>query len=347
MTAGEPRRLSKIPSLDGLRGLAVSLVIGFHLTLGGHPILRSGSLGVNLFFVLSGFLITALLIGGIARTGLRYGAFLTRRALRLVPALLVMVVVTTVVLQVTSDRNAAVSLDALPFVLTWTSNLALVTVQPNLGVFSHTWSLALEEQFYILWPLLLAAMIRRCTRRTCYAVTAGLAVACVLVRVGAVISGRNGLSIQADSLLIGCLAGMLFCWSGPQLIARLPTGFGLGVGWVVAAAAILAIPHQSQAMPTLGYPLFAVLVAVTLLRLSLAETHGWPEAVLRSRTARRLGVISYGIYLWHVPAFVVLADHGVGELGLIVVGPVLAVALAEVSYRVVETPFLRIKDRGR
>jgi peptidoglycan/LPS O-acetylase OafA/YrhL len=345
-TSAPPRRLPRnLGALDGLRAVAVAAVIGFHLTLNGRPLMPSGSLGVNLFFVLSGFLITTLLVRNISDHGLRYGNFLTRRVLRLAPALITMVGVVVLVLAATDSPHLSSSLHALPFALTYTSNIAMLTVQPNLGWLSHTWSLALEQQFYIVWPLLLSFLLQRTSRRTCCVVVTVLAAVFALVRVGVALSGRSGLSLQGDTLLVGCLAGLAFCWSGPRLMGYLPGAGLLAAGWAAAAVTATFVNHSDLLMPTIGYLAFSTLSAMTLLRLTLTPASSIAERALRNPVVRYLGVISYGIYLWHLPVVDFLREVGSPDMMVILIGPTASIALATASYNLVERPFLRVKDR--
>lgn len=341
-----PRRLPQhLAALDGLRAVAVTAVIAFHLTSNGKPLLSSGSLGVNLFFVLSGFLITTILVGGITDHGLRYGTFLTRRALRLVPALVAMVAVVVVVMTLTDAPSSADSARALPFVLTYTSNLSMLTITPRMGLFAHTWSLALEEQFYLLWPLALALLLRKCTRRTALAVVLAAAIFFAGVRAAVALTGRTGVSLQADTLLVGCLAALVFCWATPETLARLPRGGVLGAGWVAVGLAAALVPHDSTALLTVGYPTFAVLVALTLIHLAARPGGRFATIALAGRPVAYLGLISYGVYLWHLPVMVLLSDAGVTGPASYIAVPAVTLPVAALSYHLLERRFLQIKER--
>ena len=341
------RRLpAHLASLTGLRAVAVAWVFCFHVTgEGGTPLLRSGSLGVNLFFVLSGFLITAILVAGIEDRGLRYGAFLARRALRLVPALVLLVLVVASVATLTNTAGSEQTTAAVPFVMTYTSNIALLTVAPNLGMFSHTWSLALEEQFYLCWPLLLGLLVARTSRATTVKVVTALAVLAATARALVAVTGRSGLSLQADTLLIGCLAGLAFCWGPASLTAGRFTGRLLAVAWATTSVVLVFVPHTAPVLPLVGYPAFSLTAALSLLRLAHRHSGTIVPRALSSSVVVYVGTISYGIYLWHLPVLDIVRDRGLSEVASAFVALAITLAVAALSYHFWERPFLRVKDR--
>lgn len=328
-----------------MRTVAVLGVILYHTTWRERPALPSGSLGVNLFFVLSGFLITSILIGELAAGRYSYGRFLLRRALRLAPALLALVVISVLVLWGTHSLALGPSLAALPFVVTYTSNFAMVSVTPNMGWFAHTWSLSLEEQFYLLFPILLAFLVRKTPRTVALGTTLLLALLFAGLRTVISLHGRNGLSLQADSLLFGCAAAMVFAWSGAGMARLLPPPLFLGIGWTGAVLVAATVDHQNKVLDIVGYPCFSVLVAVTLLRLASTTSTRSPHRLLESRLMVYLGGISYGIYLWQLPVIEGLRELGSPEIATLVIAPISSVILATVSYALVERPFLRLKGR--
>ena len=147
-------------ALDGLRGVAVLAVLGFH---GGVPFMRGGFLGVDVFFVLSGFLITSLLYEEWRRTGaIRLRAFYMRRVLRLLPALILLLLALTIyaIWLPWPDQRARLRAE-IAFTLLYVANWALAfRLVPDLGFLAHAWSLAIEEQFYLVWPLALLLLLR-------------------------------------------------------------------------------------------------------------------------------------------------------------------------------------------
>lgn len=335
----------QVKSLDGLRCVAVTGVILYHTTWHGRPFLESGSLGVNLFFVLSGFLITTILIGEVENDRFRYAWFLARRALRLVPALTVLVLVSVPLLWLVHSVSLAPSLAALPFVLTYTSNIAMLTATPNMGWFAHTWSLSLEEQFYLIFPLILVLLLRKATKTSALRIIILAALLLAVARAGVAMNGRNGLSLQADTLLVGCAAAMIFAWSDDRITVRLPSNLLLTFGWVITAAIAFGVDHQNKLLAVVGYPIFSLLVGATLLRLALTPSTRFRRYLLENSCVSYLGRISYGIYLWQLPVIDGLRELAVPEAAVLVLAPALSILLASGSYFLVERPFLRLKAR--
>jgi peptidoglycan/LPS O-acetylase OafA/YrhL len=307
--------LAHEPALDGLRGLAVAAVVAFHL---GH--LDGGFLGVDLFFVLSGFLITSLLVTETQRRGtIDVRRFWLRRARRLLPALLVMLVGVAVLLVVFTPvgdraRFRGDALATLGYVANWERMAGDQTywdifTQPS--PLDHTWSLAIEEQFYLVWPLVALAILRRRPRseatpraRWLGAIAVGGALASLVLlglsyspvdtnrayfgtdtRIGATLGGAALATIVAGRArrqgrpsaaidVVGAIALVLIGWS-------LVTVDGQG-GWYYRGGLALL-----------------VLAALVVIR---ATTGGPPGRVARALSWRPLcllGIVSYGVYLWH------------------------------------------------
>jgi len=157
--SSQPFRLGYRPALDGIRGAAVLAVMLFHF---GAPFDQGGFLGVDAFFVLSGFLITALLIEEWSRTGgIAFRRFYTRRALRLLPALFAMLLLVTVVVALIAPRDVQeATWRGTVVTLLYAANWQKVFSSQSVGLLGHTWSLSIEEQFYVLWPPLLLLLLR-------------------------------------------------------------------------------------------------------------------------------------------------------------------------------------------
>ncbi len=346
--------------LDGLRGVAVLLVLASHLKL-----LPGGFLGVDLFFVLSGFLITSLLVEEWQRVGsISLKRFYARRALRLLPAfgtLLVGLYVLTLVLrptQVAAFRAEAAV--AACYVANWPA--LHQTPMPMLG---HTWSLSVEEQFYLLWPLLLYGMLR--LRFTPRAITLALGAGILASSVHRCVlfsfhpprgpelwpfTARlyMGLDTRADALLIGCLLGML---AACNLLPKSPKIWrNLGPAAIVAACALGCFVARSSLdhfQLYYGYfTLLALLFAVILLRLLSAPCR-LASSVLESSTLVGIGRISYGLYLYHIPIIEWLEPSRLGWTAPVCTLQVAALsfAVAIVSYLAIERPCLRLKSRLR
>ena len=330
--------MRRIPQLDGLRALAVGLVIVNHVA-GWFP---GGAVGVNIFFVLSGYLITSLLIDEHEKTGqMRRGLFYARRALRLYPALGVMLGVTFIL--------GGVAVKSVLIAGSYTTNLFMTFKLDQVLPYTHTWSLAEEEQFYLLWPLLLPLFIRlRCwasvTILTSLAVGlamwAQLAVNTVTASNGAVTVAVFNPLWQAHGLLIGCaLAFAIRHRSVPS--AALLVNFGLTLCMVTALAASVTVGRSARSAADWN------LVSEFAAAAAIAGMTEGARGLARLCTLRPVlwaGKRSYAIYLWHFPLISLAIQHGYGRLGK-VAAVALAVLAAALSWRLVEQPFLRLKKR--
>jgi peptidoglycan/LPS O-acetylase OafA/YrhL len=346
-----------VAGLDGLRTVAVVLVIVYHVEPGPLP---GGSVAVDVFFTLSGFVITRLLIAEYARTGgIGLRRFYRRRWLRLGPALLTMCAVT-----------ALLSL-AFPLPLfdgAWTAAVLAAVSVVNLvragesgpysdltAPLSHTWSLGVEEQFYLAWPLLLLLLLRHTTARKVLAWVAALCVLPLLWRLAlwdptAAHRIYNGPDTRADQLLIGALLAVILArlhaddprlallrrWAGRLCWPALAL-LGL-IAWQIPIAGTSA---WNPVWYTAGFMLAAVLSATVVAALDLVPG-SWPSRLLSIGALAWIGRnLSYGMYLWHYPVIRLLSDLGVADDQLLPMGMVATVAAALVSYVVVERPMLR------
>lgn len=307
------------PELDGLRALAVAAVFACHALPSWLP---AGWLGVDLFFVLSGYLITSLLVAEHAEQGeVALGRFWGRRALRLMPAFVVVAVV------------CAPWVDGMGWVAGNSANWARVS-DIGLGPLGHLWSLAVEEQFYVLWPMVLVVMLGR--RVNPAPVIAWLIVAVTVWRWWLETGGAQTNRIyfatdtRADALLYGCLLAVI----APRVLPLYRRGMGLAAGAFLLGVAVLG-PLVGPGMDP--YYSAVALASVVVIVAALVERPAW----LRSSPLVWLGVRSYGLYLWHWP--VVWALHSTRPA----LAAVLTVTIAAVSYHYVERPFLAWKARLR
>jgi peptidoglycan/LPS O-acetylase OafA/YrhL len=352
------RQLRWVPELDGLRGVAVLLVILSHSFVVGfrtrfsvvNNIFRGGFLGVNIFFVLSGFLITALLLREQADRGhVRIGTFYAGRALRLLPALYVLLVAHMVYVAVTHPfpfEHELVSVRAAAFYyFNWQVVWNVHKVATDLG---HLWSLSIEEQFYLVWPavLILGLGLRRRART----VAAVLIAVIVIIAVNRAVLWHptawqellNRTDTQADGLFVGALLAVLW------VRRRTPTRGLVLTGWI--AVGIIAVNVEFFRGDRSFYfkggsTLFAVSVAALIL--ATLETNWFGNRLLRFAPLRAIGRVSYGLYLWHYPIFWVVARYGAAWPAPVpaVVGFTATGTVTVLSWVLVEQPALRWKRR--
>jgi peptidoglycan/LPS O-acetylase OafA/YrhL len=351
-------RLGHRPELNGLRGIAIALVVTYHmgwyLWPSAHAWLAPGGfLGVDLFFVLSGFLITVLLLEEADRIGrVRLLSFLNRRLLRLEPALGGLFALLLVVAAI--DQAQPVRLVAETAAWSWSFALNWGPAGELEGT-GHLWSVAVEGQFYLLWGGTVAASAV-CVRgrpqaRALLGVVAVLGVLGVVVHRAAEFNAGEQLVYfdtlsRLDAPLVGALAGLAVC---SPVLARIDRRLA---GWSAAAAlvALVALSYRADASDRSlflgGFTVVAIAAAVVVAGSVVG--HAPPlRAVLAHRSLVALGAISYSLYLWHIPIFVWMSKHTAGWVGPLraAVGVGCALALAWASYRLIERPFLRIKAR--
>ena len=354
-------RLGRRPALDGLRAVAVTGVMVCH----AFPQFGGGGYGVDVFFCLSGFLITSLLLEEHAGGGVRLGAFWARRALRLLPALVVVLAAVTLYAPSVADPGLrSETTGAIPSVLLYWANWRRAVGHHSLGLLGPTWSLSVEEQFYVVWPLILvvtARITRRPGRWLAALAVGGMATSLVLrlvVEAGVHdpalrVLRLNGLDTRADQLLAGCLLAVV-CHSlgepARRLLGRVLGCFvvqavGLYV-WLFAHAASAGAP--TKLLDTGG--LTAVAVASTVVVGHVVLTPGGPLArLLALPPLRAVGRISYGLYLWHFAVFYAVASHlptmGTAERTFCIFAT--SLAAATLSYLLVELPLLGLRTRLR
>ncbi len=346
-------RLGYVPALDGLRGCAVLLVMAHHANV---PLMQGGFLGVDVFFVLSGFLITALLCQEFDRFGrVSLRRFYVRRLLRLTPALVVMVAVVVPVLLVWQPGQLrSDSLAAAPWTLGYATNYLAMVVDRGLGVFGHTWSLAIEEQFYVLWPPVLVWMLVR--RSTRFIASALVFVAAVVAVGRAVVWLRFenaeytyfALHARADALLIGCVAALALTAASTAVVrstaSRLaPLAAVCGLVLVV----LMTFARTTSAWVHVGGFLMAAVASVGVILHLAAAPESIVARLLSWRPIAAVGTLSYGLYLWHVPVFELVKDaYPLMPFRYLLVLQVGGSAVAAVaSFAIVERPMLRLKDR--
>nr|WP_239121876.1 acyltransferase family protein [Corynebacterium minutissimum] len=354
-------RLRQVPGLDGLRGLAVVAVVIYHFF---GNLLPGGYLGVDMFFVLSGFLITSLLIRELNVTGrISLTDFWIRRFRRILPAaLVVLCLCTAVVSAIGGDLAVGIReqfLGTLFFVNNWTQIATSQTYfAPNeVQVFAHYWSLAVEEQFYLIWPLLMTgvfAVSRRKPTRLPIAVALVLATASALAMAFLFTPGDDptrvyyGTDTHAFGLLVGALLSFMLTSTSNEAGADSWASTSKGVlASTVGTLALLAYLAQLVWMGADreftyrgGLVLTSVLGAAMIW--SVVRETGPLTWLFRTRVMRWLGQRSFSLYLWHWPIIMILvavSDAPSWALGILALP--LSFVLAEVTYQFVENPFRR------
>ncbi len=349
--------LARLPGLDGLRGVAVLAVIGYHLNLG--QFLPAGFLGVDIFFTVSGFIITALLLQEHAHTGrINFAAFYLRRARRLFPAALVMMLLLVPLTPLLQPAALPRLREDLPAAFLYVSNWWQIVAQQSYfeaieqpRLLQHLWSLAVEEQYYLLWPLAALWLLRRASR-TGLGMAAGLialvSTAWMAWLYATHIDGGDPSRVYlgTDTHLMGLLTGSaLAAWWNPWKI-RLASPASDEVlnlaGTAALAALIWGMAETHEGMPGLYQGGFLLAAVLTCLVIGAATREGtWVAWMLSTRPLLWLGARSYSLYLWHWPVVVWLRPSSQADtLELTWVNAArLAITLlcAEASYRWVET----------
>lgn len=360
MTQKSLIRGQHLAGLDGVRGLAVLCVVAHHLS---HRVFQGGYVGVDLFFVLSGFLITSLLIEEWADTGgVRLSAFYARRAKRLFPALVACILLTCVFIVVMGHWRPTVHLGLdLGFVrkslfaaIFYFENWAHPSLQNPV---THMWSLAVEEQFYIVWPLALIALMRRFPRRAAV-VTGVLSLAGLsLFTLSTFVSGIGNAYLssfsRAGQLLAGAVLAFLLQSETVRAWCRRQVRFAAPV----ALAGFLFITQTSQVGGLVRFPptwmfrfgfALTTLAAVILIATNVVASESPVARLFRFPLLTKLGLISYGLYVYHwIFIFYVTQDAtGLPWYGVDAVRIVASLFVAIVSYRFLEMPLRRLRYDG-
>jgi peptidoglycan/LPS O-acetylase OafA/YrhL len=344
------------PALDGVRGVSIVAVMAFHAcaTSGLDGWFRGGNLGVSVFFTLSGFLITSILVTELQHTGrLDLARFWTRRIRRLVPASL-----TVVLLVVLLSRTALFSAradDAAAATWSFTNWHVIIAGQDQLlrtivGPLGPTWSLAVEEQFYVLLALGVAVASRTFRPQRSLAIGFGATVVCSVLLANVVSDWHPrlefGTDVRAAELAIGGLLALVVASPASRVskrLAALPTVHADMVGVAALATLVGLFLFADYSPPWLLRGGFTIVALTTSAAIISVRAHGRVSSGLAARPLVAVGRWSYALYLVHWPVFLALTADRVGFDGipLVAVKVAVAFALALVLHHLVEQPVRR------
>ncbi len=329
-------RLGHVPALDGVRGLAIAAVLVYH----AYDV-PGGFLGVDLFFVLSGFLITTLLLEEHAERGrISFRGFYRRRARRLLPVAFAGIVCAEIVLLGATLAGPEAGTQALGglFAALYVENLAHYLHPPVIAGLGHYWSLSQEEQFYFLWPPILALLLRFRVRSHWLVAGLGAAVAAIIVH-RAMLADAGwwrtyyAPDTRSDGILLGCLVAV--AWRSGLLRPSRSWLLAGPIALAVLGFAVATVDHTAETAALYGITVANLAAAVIIASIVMA-----PRAALSRLLAiapiRWLGLISYSLYIWGALAGWLTQTHGSMLVAI-------SLTVAFLSYRYVERPFRRRK----
>jgi peptidoglycan/LPS O-acetylase OafA/YrhL len=339
----QPFYLGHRPQLDGLRGIAIILVLLHHA---GVPYVHGGHIGVDIFFVLSGFLITVLLYQEYTRfESINLKRFYIRRLLRLTPALLGLLILFAGFTLATKSGDALANTgQSILLTALYLSDFAIAFNYSTLGGLGHTWSLAIEEHFYLIYPISLLFLLRKgSSTRSGFIVLTILIVFIAFYRMfmwgpapEEVARVYYGFDTRADGLLVGSLLGLTIA------TGRLPK-----VSWHCAlfgtAILMLALMFADwdSRLYAYGLPLINISAALVLAYVIMTDVK-W----LANRALVWVGIISYGLYLWHNLIFILIRERITeSPWAILLLGSIVSIFVAGLSYYVLEKPCLKLKKR--
>ncbi len=349
------------PHLDGLRAVAVYLVLLFHA---GADRFSGGFVGVDVFFVLSGYLVTQLLLRDlVSRGSIRFGRFYSRRMRRLLPASLATLLITGVVYSaIASKAEVASSVNAFKAAFLYVANWFFI--RRSTGYFAtdvntlpvvHFWSLAVEEQFYLLWPILLGTLFAVARRfghnawRFMQVIVAAGALCSMLAALSLASHHLDRAYYGTDTRAYELLAGAFIALT-PGIVQRARGRRFVGLVAGIACAAVVILATSFVHVNAVQRGVATTIAAVTLIVCIEAASAGPVNRILSSSPAVYLGKISYGTYLWHWPVLVVafsVTNQSISPISAFGIAALAGTGIASLSYQILEHPIReqRLLDR--
>ena len=359
MTIRSTQSLEYIPAFDGLRAFAVSMVLLFHAgwKIDGIRIGQGGFIGVDVFFVLSGFLITRVLLRQVAQEGkIDFKKFYINRLLRLFPALLVVsTVFGFITLVFLSHPVFHSTLYEIFYSLTYTSNWVKAYHLHLMPFFGHTWSLSIEEQYYLIWPIILYCIQTKIPTVRIQLLIVSICIVTIFMHKYTLYYSEstparlyNGLDTRLDSLLFGSLLGMSYnklirifesvrnCYSNVFFTIQI-------LCVAILFIACFAFSQHDNYLLSITY--HSVLISSGVLIISFCVKNGGIiSRIMASQPLVQVGILSYGIYLWHLPIFRLMGHINIfNRFQILILGTSIAIISAGLSYYLVERYFLRFK----
>jgi len=340
------------PALDGLRAIAVMIVLLAHA---GSIYPRSGTIGVEIFFVMSGFLITYILHQEFVRLGkIQIKKFYLKRILRLLPCLFLTCFLFSIGSYLMYDD---MRLDTVVIVLTYSSNWARALFNYDLSSLSHTWSLSLEEQYYLIWPwavLLIEKRLRKNVHKGGLLLCLVILSSCYRAFMVETYSPSRiyfGLDTHADGLILGSALLYLTVDTNGRItinpsIKKLLCQIALPFSIILLGVIMALMDWNTPWMSRIGFLIIAMASSIIILDLVITQSSKL-KILLSVKPLVYLGQISYGIYLLHLPLYTILdkafpAIHGTSLMAIKITVSILC---ATISYYFVEKPFLNLKQQ--